>query len=127
MIGTGCLGKLLKVISWLPHLVLEVTLSSGDELLIRVIGLLVIVTLVAACSDHDLLEPPFWPPLIAFGAPLCALAGCLEWCPSTTAAGHFTTVLDENGPDYLLARGVPSGNVKELFHGLWLVMAEFMP
>jgi hypothetical protein len=46
--------------------------------------------------------------------------------PSTAAGGHFLTVLYKNGHDRLLTRGIPSGNVEELLHGLWLVMAELM-
>jgi hypothetical protein len=40
--------------------------------------------------------------------------------------GPFPTVLDENGPDRLLARGMPGGDDEELIRGLWLVMAELM-
>jgi hypothetical protein len=115
VIGTGCLEKLLKVISGLSCQELEITLSSGNELLIGVTNILVIVTLVIAGSDHDSLGPPLWPPFIAFGAPL-----------HTLTEGHFPTVLYENGPGCLLARGMPGGDVEELLHGLWLVMAELM-
>jgi hypothetical protein len=124
------LGRLprqaLKMISELPHLVLEVTLSNGDELLIEVISLLVVVTLIVASSDRDSLGLLFWPPLATFGAPLCALTSCLEWRPSSTARGHLPIVMDENSPDRLLARGVPGGNVEQLLHGLWLIAAELM-
>jgi hypothetical protein len=126
IIGTGCLEKLLKVISRLPHLALEVVLCRGDEHLIRVTNLLVVVILVTASGDHDSLESLFRPPLAAFGALLCALVGCLERCPLTAVVGRFPAVLDENDPECLLARGVPGGNVKELLHGLRLVTAEFM-
>jgi hypothetical protein len=70
MIEAGGLKKLLEVISGLPHLALEVTLSSGDELLVGVTDLLVIVTLIAVGSDHDLLG-------LLFRAPLYILASCL--------------------------------------------------
>jgi hypothetical protein len=69
MIGVGCLEKLLDLIRRLPCLALDVTLCSGDELLVGVIGLLVIVTLVAASSDHDSWASLLRPPLVAFGAP----------------------------------------------------------
>jgi hypothetical protein len=126
MIGTGCLEKHLEVISGLPRLALEVALSSGDKLLVGVIGILVIVTLIIAASDRDSLEPSFCPLLVTFGALLCALAGCLDRCPSTAVGGRSPTVLDKNGPNHVLAGGMPGGDVKELFHGLRLVTAEFM-
>jgi hypothetical protein len=52
--------------------VLEVTLGSGDELLIGVTNILVVVTLVAASSDCDSLGPPLGP-LLSLLAPLFAL------------------------------------------------------
>jgi hypothetical protein len=33
---------------------------------------------------------------------------------------------NENGPDHLLARGKPGGDVEELLHGLWLITANLM-
>jgi hypothetical protein len=89
VIGTGCLEKLLKVVSGLPCLVLKITLSSGDELLIGVTNILVVVTLVAASGDHDSLRPPLQPLFVAFGTPLHALVGCLGWRSSTPTRGHF--------------------------------------
>jgi hypothetical protein len=51
----------------------------------------------------------------------------LSWGhPSIAAGGRFPDVLYENGPDRLLARGMPSADVKELLHGLWLVTTELM-
>jgi hypothetical protein len=120
------IGKLLDVIGKLPRLVFEVMLGDGDELLIRIIGFLIVVTLVTAGSDYDLLGSPLGPPLVAFGAPPCAHAGCLEWRPLTAARAHPCIALDENGPGHLLTRGMPSGNVKQLLRGLWLIMVELM-
>jgi hypothetical protein len=97
---------------------MKIMLSNGDELLIGVANILVIVTIVIAGSDHDSLGPPFRPPFVAFGIPLHALVGCLGGHPSTTTRGHFPAVLYENGPDCLLARGIPGGDVEELLHGL---------
>jgi hypothetical protein len=62
MIGAGCLKKLLEVIGGLSRLALEVALSNGDELLVGVIGVLVIVDLIAAltpscCLWHSYLRP----------------------------------------------------------------------
>jgi hypothetical protein len=126
MIGAGCLEKLLKVIIVRPHLAPEVVLSSGDELLVGVADLLVIVTLIAAGSDHNSSGSPIQLPLVAFGVPLCALAGCLEHRASITTRGRPPTVPDEIGTDRLLARGVPGGNVEQLLRGIWLIMAELM-
>jgi hypothetical protein len=67
-----------------------------------------------------------WSPLVTLGAPLCALIGCLRGRPSTTARGFFPTALYENGPNRLLTRGLPGGEVEELLHGLWLITAELM-
>jgi hypothetical protein len=61
IIGAGHLEKLLKVIDRLSHLVLELAFISGNELLVGVIRLLVVVTLIAAGSDYDLLGSPLWP------------------------------------------------------------------
>jgi hypothetical protein len=119
-------GKLLDVIGKLPRLVFEVMLGNGDELLIRIIGFLIIVTLVVAGSDCDLLGSPLGPPLVAFGAPPYTHADCLEWCPLTAAGAHPCVTLDENGPGHLLARGMPGGNVKQLLRGLWLITTELM-
>jgi hypothetical protein len=51
MLGVGHLEKLLEVIGRLPHLALEVPLSGGNEPLIGIVGLLVIVAHVAAVCN----------------------------------------------------------------------------
>jgi hypothetical protein len=61
MVGTGQFEKLLEVIDGLPRLMLEVTLSSGNELLIGVIGLLVIAALIIAGTNHNSLGSPLCP------------------------------------------------------------------
>jgi hypothetical protein len=106
--------------------VLEVTLSNGDELLVRVTDLLVIDTLFAVGSDHNSLGSPLQSPLVTFGTFLGALASCLEWCPSTIAGCRHPVVLDENSPDCLLIGGVPGGDVEQLCCGLWLFTTELM-
>jgi hypothetical protein len=80
-------GSLLEVIDSLSCLVFEVALGGDDELLVRIVRMLVIVALIAIVRDHDPLGSSLGPPLVAFHTPLCALTGCLEWHPST-AAGH---------------------------------------
>jgi hypothetical protein len=112
MVGAGYLKKLLEVIGGLSCLTLEIMLSNGDELLVRVVGLLVVVALVTASGDHDSSGSPLWPSLVTFGTPLCAFTARLERRPSTTARGRLVVALNKNGPDYLLARGVPSGDVE---------------
>jgi hypothetical protein len=77
-------------------------------------------------TDCDSLGPLLQPPLVTFGAPLHALIGCLGGRPSTTVRGHLPTARYKNGPDGLLTKGVPGGNVKELLGGLWVVVAELM-
>jgi hypothetical protein len=123
MIGAGHLEKLLKVINVLPHLALEVALDDGDELLVGIIGLLVVVVLVTDGSDCDSLGSLLRPPIVAFGALLCALASCLEWHPSTTTGGRLPIALDKNGLDCLLTRGVSGGDVEQR---LWLITTELI-
>jgi hypothetical protein len=95
MVGAGRFVKLLKVIIGRTRLVLEVALSSGNKLLIRVIGLLVIAARIAAGSDCNLLGSSLWPPLIAFGAPLHALADCLKGAPLDRRWGPHSCCLGQ--------------------------------
>jgi hypothetical protein len=121
-IGTCHLDKLLQVISELSCLVLAIVLGNGDELLIGVTNLLAIVSLVTSGYDRDSLGLSLWSPLVALGF----LVSCLRGRPSTTIEDRFPTALYENGPDHLLTRGVPDGDVEELLHRLWLIAAELM-
>jgi hypothetical protein len=75
-------GSLLEVIDSLSCLVFEVALGGDDELLVRIVRMLVIVALIAIVRDHDPLGSSLGPPLVAFHTSLCALTGCLEWHPS---------------------------------------------
>jgi uncharacterized protein (DUF3820 family) len=113
------------VISGLLCLALKIGLGS-DELLIGVTSVLVVITFIADGGNHDPLGPPLWPPLVASGVPLCTLVCCLGLRPLTAARGRLLADLHENSPDCFLARGVPSGDVEELLHGLWLVTAELV-
>jgi hypothetical protein len=126
MVWVARLENLLEVIDRLSCLALEVALSKGNVFLIRVVGLLVIVALIAASNNCNLLVAPLWPPLVAFGARLRAFAGCLEECPSTIVEDYLPLAIDENGIDYLLTRGVPGDDVEKLLCGLWLIMVELM-
>jgi hypothetical protein len=89
MVGASRFEKLLKVIGRLQLLVLDVALTSSDKFLVRVIGLLVVVALIGAGSDHDSLGLPHWPRLVAFVTPLHALASYLEGRPSTAIRVAF--------------------------------------
>jgi hypothetical protein len=125
-IWTGCFEKLFEVISGLPHLAHRTTLGGGDELLIRVAIVLVIIALIAASGDHNLLWSPLRPPLVASSTPPCTLIGCLGWCSPTVARGRLGIALHDNSPDSFLARGMLGGDVEKFFCGHWLVMAELL-
>jgi hypothetical protein len=49
MIWAGYFKKLLKVICGLLCLAFEITLGSGNEFLIRVAGILIIITFIMGC------------------------------------------------------------------------------
>jgi hypothetical protein len=84
MFWAGHLEKLLKVISRLSCLALEITLSHSDVFLIGVIGLLIVVIdllivviFIAASGNCDLLGEPLWPPPTTFGTLLSTFVGNL--------------------------------------------------
>jgi hypothetical protein len=81
VVGTGSLEKLLEVISRLPRLAFEVMLGGGDELLVRIVGLLVVVSLITIGSDCDPLGSLVGPPLVAFGVHPCPLEAALSGAP----------------------------------------------
>jgi hypothetical protein len=89
MIGAGCLEKVLDVISGLPRLALEVVLNSGNELLIGVTDLLVIVPssqLVVIVTHWGHRFSPFLLPLVLLFAPLPAV---LSGAPRPLPRGTF--------------------------------------
>jgi hypothetical protein len=77
MVWAGHLEKILKVISRLPRLVAEIMLGGSDVLLVRVIGLLVIVIIIATGSNCDPLRVPRCPLPITFRACLRTFVGSL--------------------------------------------------
>jgi hypothetical protein len=79
MIWAGRFKKILEVICRLSRLTFKITLSSGNKLLIGVIGILVVIAFIATSGDRDPLGPPLWHPLIAFDGPPCSLVGCYGW------------------------------------------------
>jgi hypothetical protein len=81
MIWAGCFEKLFDVIGKLLRLVLRITLGDGDELLVGVASVLVIIALITSGGDRDSLWSSLRPPLIASSTPPCTLVGCLGWRP----------------------------------------------
>jgi hypothetical protein len=65
-------------------------------------------------------------PLVAYSTPPCTIVGCLGWHPSTAVGGSLGAALQKNNLDCFLARGIPGGDVKEFFCGLWLVTTELV-
>jgi hypothetical protein len=53
MISVDCFEKLFEVIGGLPRLALRITLGGGDELLVRVTNVLVIIALITVGGDRD--------------------------------------------------------------------------
>jgi hypothetical protein len=76
MIWLGCFEKLLDVIRWLSRLVFKIMLGNGNELLVGVVNVLIIITFVTTGGDCDSLGPALRPPLVTSGAPLCTLVSC---------------------------------------------------
>jgi hypothetical protein len=83
MIWACHLEKLLDVIRKQMHLVLNIMLDSGHELLIGVTSVLVITTFVTTSGNHDMLGPLPWPPPTTFDAPLYSLVGGYGRCCNT--------------------------------------------
>jgi hypothetical protein len=61
MICEACFEKLLVVIHQLPCLVLQITLGSSYELLVRVASILVIISFIVPGGDRNLLGHRFSP------------------------------------------------------------------
>jgi hypothetical protein len=113
------------VIGGPPCLALDLALNGGDELLIGVANVLIVVTLVVVGGDRDSLGSSLRPSLVTSSTPFCALVGCLGWCPPTAAGGCLPAALDENGPD-LLTRGMSGGDITKHLCGIWSVTAELV-
>jgi hypothetical protein len=89
MIGADHLKKLLKVISGLLCLALEVVLSSGNELLVRVICPFIVVTLIVASSDCDSLGSLLWPLLFPMALLFAPLPAALSGTPQLPLGAAF--------------------------------------
>jgi hypothetical protein len=81
MVWVGCFEKLFEVIGGLSRLVLRIELGSGDELLLEVTDVLVVLALVAAGGDCDPLWSLLRPSLVASSTTPCTIVCCLDWCP----------------------------------------------
>jgi hypothetical protein len=57
MIWLGCFEKLLEVIRRLPRLAFKIMLGSGNELLVGVVNVLIIITFITTGGDCDSLGP----------------------------------------------------------------------
>jgi hypothetical protein len=98
MIGTGCLEKLLEMISEQSCLALDITFGSGDELLVRVADILVIVTRLTTGGDCDPSRSPLWPPLVTSGTPSCSLVSCLGYLPRPPLGATFLLFCMKTAP-----------------------------
>jgi hypothetical protein len=78
-VWTGGFKKFLKVLIWLWHLALEITLGGHDTLFVGAIRFLVVI--VAAGSSHDLLGVPLLFLSTVFGAFLSTFAIGFGRCP----------------------------------------------
>jgi hypothetical protein len=124
MVWTGHVEKFLKMSFSLLRLALEVTFSGRDMLLIRAIHFLVIV--ITAGSNCDPLGASLLSLFAALSASLSSFAVGFGWCPPAIAGDRFPIVLNEDSPDRLFTRSIPGGNIKQLLHGLRLIVAKFM-
>jgi hypothetical protein len=80
MVWIGRFEKPLEVISRLPRLMLEIVLDGSDMFLVGAICFLVVIV-VAAGSNCDLLGSLLLPLFAALGAFLSAFAGGFGRCP----------------------------------------------
>jgi hypothetical protein len=91
-------------------LALEITLGDCDILLVGDISFLIIA--VIAGHDSDALGVLLLPLPASLGEFPSALDGGFAWCCSATAGGYFHVAQDEGGPNRVLIRGVPCGDIK---------------
>jgi hypothetical protein len=106
---------------WLSCLALEIVLSGHDMLHVGVVRFLVVVIVVAG-SNHDLVGMPLLSLFASLGAIPIALANSFGRCTPAAAEDHFPNALNEDGPDRFFTRNVLVGDVKQLLHGLQLII-----
>jgi hypothetical protein len=120
----GHFEMFFKMVLRCSHLALEAMFSGRDTLLARVTGFLIATAIVGRYDDA--VRAPLLPLLAALGAFHSTLGGGHRWgCPAATG-GRFHATLDEGNPNHLLARGLSSGNVEQLFGSCRLFMAELV-
>jgi hypothetical protein len=71
-----------------------------NPLLVRAVCFLIIVIIIAG-SNYDLLAVPLLPFFATFGTSLSAFGGSFRPCPLTAADDHFPIALDEDNPNHL--------------------------
>jgi hypothetical protein len=118
--------ELFKVIGKLSCLVLKVTLNDSDVFFVRVIGLLVMVTLITPSSNGDLLGALLWPLLLPLPLLFTPLPAALCNAPQLPMGAPPSLALDENSFDCLLTRGVSGGDVEKVLGCLRLITIEFV-
>jgi hypothetical protein len=112
------------VVLRLPCLAVVIVLSSYDILFARVASFL-IVALVTG-HENNASGAAILPLLITLGAFPSALNGAFRWWCSPVTRGCFRMAQYKGGPNRLLTRGVPSGDVEQIFGGFWLITSELM-
>jgi hypothetical protein len=126
MIWAGCFKKLFKVIGGLSCLELRIMLIDGDELFVGVTSVLVANTLVTVGGDRDSLWSLLRPLLSLIAPHLAPLSVVLVGTPRPPLEAALALLYRKNNLDCFLARGIPGGDVKEFFCGLWLVTTELV-
>jgi hypothetical protein len=112
-VRSGHLEKLIEVIGRLPHLALEITLGSGNELHVGIVSLLVVVTTAPrwGCCFGPLLVPLallFMPLLAALiGAPRLSLGTALSslWMKTTLTASSREACLVAMSSNFFVVFG----------------------
>jgi hypothetical protein len=112
---TGHFNKFLKMVIWLSCLSLEVTLDGRNILLVRVVCFLVVV--VAAGNDCDPSGASLFSLLATFSALPSAFDSGFECFRLASTSSCFPIAWREGSPNRLLARGMPSGDIKQLHGG----------
>jgi hypothetical protein len=109
MVQTGRLEKFLKMVIQLLRLVLEIVFGGRDILLVRAVCILAVIV----ATGHEC--HPSWVPLLPLLAALITFLGDFasgfRWCYSAAIEDHFLLTQNKDGPDHILSRGVPCGDI----------------
>jgi hypothetical protein len=88
MVGTGRFEKFLKMVFPLSRIMLQITLSRRDILLVRAARFSVVI--ITAGSDCDSSKAPLLPPFVALSAFLSAFASAFGRCCPVTMKDYFS-------------------------------------